>query len=162
MDTNEFFAPARTTSDEGGSRSENAPDTETHDGASGAAATEAGVAKVPDVLDVSSVSGDETTATPSGKPPVSKAPRTPVWVDLLSPTNEEIQDIEKRFGIEVPTREEMQEIELSSRLYDEDGALFMTVSVLNRAASDAPQTAVVTFILVKKTLITLRLSLIHI
>lgn len=155
MDTNEFFAPARTTSDEGSS-SENATVTETHDGASGAAATEAGVAKVPDVLDVSSVSGDETTATPSGKSPVSKAPRTPVWVDLLSPSNDEIHEIEKRFGIEVPTREEMQEIELSSRLYDEDGALFMTVSVLNRAASDAPQTAAVTFILVKKTLITLR------
>ena len=152
MDTNEFFAPARTTSDEGSS-SENATDTETHDGAFDTAATEASVAKVPGV---SNVSGDEATTTPSSKPPQSKAPRTPVWVDLLSPTNEEIQDIEKRFGIEVPTREEMQEIELSSRLYDEDGALFMTVSVLNRAASDAPQTAVVTFILVKKTLITLR------
>ncbi|PKR60270.1 magnesium/cobalt transporter CorA [Thalassospira lohafexi] len=152
MDSNEFFAPVRTTSDEGGG-SENATVTETHGGSSDDAATEARVAKVPGAL---SVSGDDATTMPSSKPVQSKAPRTPVWVDLLSPTNEEIQDIEKRFGIEVPTREEMQEIELSSRLYDEDGALFMTVSVLNRAASDAPQTAVVTFILVKKTLITLR------
>lgn len=80
----------------------------------------------------------------------------PVWIDLLEPTASELRAIEARFGIEVPTREEMQEIELSSRLYDEDGALFMTVTILNRAATDDPESAAVTFILAKKTLITLR------
>ena len=81
---------------------------------------------------------------------------SPVWIDLLEPTASELRAIEARFGIEVPTREEMQEIELSSRLYDEDGALFMTVTILNRAATDDPESAAVTFILAKKTLITLR------
>lgn len=85
-----------------------------------------------------------------------KPRRSPVWVDLLNPSIEELHDIEKRFGIEVPTREEMQEIELSSRLYEEDNALFMTVSVLNRATTDEPKTTAITFILVQKVLITLR------
>jgi magnesium transporter len=88
--------------------------------------------------------------------PGKAAKAAPVWIDLFEPDASELRAIESRFGIEVPTREEMQEIELSSRLYDEDGALFMTVTVLNKAATDDPESIAVTFIMVKKTLITLR------
>jgi magnesium transporter len=88
--------------------------------------------------------------------PGKAAKAAPVWIDLFEPTASELRAIEARFGIEVPTREEMQEIELSSRLYDENGALFMTVTVLNKAATDDPESIAVTFIMVKKTLITLR------
>ena len=128
MDSNEFFAPARTPSDD--------------------------IAAPAD--DAALVGGGDeiNTAASVVRPP--KAERTPVWIDLLNPSSDEIKEIEKRFSIEVPTREEMQEIELSSRLYDEDGALFMTVSVLNKANTDEPETTAITFILVKKTLITLR------
>jgi len=150
MDTSEFFAPLRATTDDGA-------------GADGSAAPRTGVAETEPAEDgksaakitANAVDNANADAT-AGKQDVAKSERTPVWIDLLSPTSDEIHDIEQRFGIEVPTREEMQEIELSSRLYDEDGALFMTVSVLTRATTDAPQTAAVTFILVKKTLITLR------
>ena len=132
MDSNEFFAPARTPSDD-----------------TAAPADDAALVSSGDAVD-----GEVNSAESVAKPP--KAERTPVWIDLLNPSDDEIHEIEKRFAIEVPTREEMQEIELSSRLYDEDGALFMTVSVLNKANSDEPETTAITFILVKKTLITLR------
>ena len=56
--------------------------------------------------------------------------RVPVWIDLLNPTADEDSVVERRLGLDIPTRDEMQEIELSSRLYQEDGAEFLTVTVL--------------------------------
>lgn len=131
MDSNEFFAPSPTP-------------------------LEDNVPSAQDVADegMPDIDGESASEGSVAKPP--RARRAPVWIDLLDPSGDEIREIEKRFSIEVPTREEMQEIELSSRLYEEDGALFMTVSVLNKATSDEPQTTAITFILVKKTLITLR------
>ena len=43
-------------------------------------------------------------------------PETAVWIDLVKPTSEEDRAVEKLAGIAVPTREDMQEIEISSRL----------------------------------------------
>ena len=45
-----------------------------------------------------------------------------VWIDLLNPTQEEDRAVERLAGIAVPTREDMQEIEISSRLYIENSA----------------------------------------
>lgn len=79
-----------------------------------------------------------------------------VWVDLVNPISEDEHFIEKLLDIEVPTRDEMQEIETSSRLYVEGGALVMTMSVLNKPTSDEPEAASITFILVKNKLLTVR------
>ncbi len=38
--------------------------------------------------------------------------------------------MEKALGLDLPTRDEMEEIELSARLYQEDGAEFMTMTAL--------------------------------
>ncbi len=80
----------------------------------------------------------------------------PIWIDLMEPSPEEELQVEAALGIDVPTLAEMQEIEASSRLYEEDGALFMTVSVLHKATTDAPESSAVTFILARDTLVTLR------
>ena len=53
-----------------------------------------------------------------------------IWIDLLNPTQEEEAKVERALKIDVPTREEQQEIEASSRLYQEDGAQFMTATLL--------------------------------
>ncbi|WP_114395003.1 magnesium transporter CorA family protein [Oleisolibacter albus] len=82
--------------------------------------------------------------------------RTATWVDLLSPSREERQQVEAAFGIELPTREEMREIELSSRVYREEGGTFMTATVLCRADSPVPETMDITFVLTGEALITLR------
>jgi len=43
-----------------------------------------------------------------------------VWVDLCNPIPSEIASVERDFGMEVPTREEIGEIEASSRLCDKE------------------------------------------
>ena len=40
-----------------------------------------------------------------------------IWWDLIDPDREEETGLEGRLGLELPTRDEMQEIEISSRLY---------------------------------------------
>jgi magnesium transporter len=40
-----------------------------------------------------------------------------VWFDLFNPAQDETRIVEQHLGIEIPTRDEMQEIELSDRLY---------------------------------------------
>jgi magnesium transporter len=56
----------------------------------------------------------------------------------------------------VPTREEMKEIETSNRLYEEDGALYMTSVIVAKIETDRPETSAITFILVRNKLITIR------
>jgi magnesium transporter len=81
-----------------------------------------------------------------------------VWIDLLNPTKDEDQVVEQALGIAVPTREEMAEIEASSRLYQEGGAHYMTAVVLFQP--DAPTeplvTTPITFILAGDRLVTVR------
>jgi len=82
--------------------------------------------------------------------------RAAVWIDLLEPTPEEEQTLEAALGINIPTREEMQEIELSSRLYEENGVLFMTGTVLTNADTSTPSSTAITFILSDEKLVTVR------
>ena len=50
-------------------------------------------------------------------------PESAIWIDLVKPTAEEDKAVERLAGIAVPTREDMQEIEISSRLYIENGGI---------------------------------------
>jgi magnesium transporter len=83
-------------------------------------------------------------------------PEKVIWFDLFAPSREEEMAIERTVGIEVPTRDEMQEIEDSSRLYSEKGAFFMTANLPSQVETDAPQLAPVTFVLAGQRLVTLR------
>lgn len=84
-------------------------------------------------------------------------PPDTVWVDLFQPTQDEEALIERVIGINIPTHDEMQEIETSSRLYTEEGAVVMTMSVLHKApVGGAISTVAVTFILFGGRLITVR------
>ena len=62
--------------------------------------------------------------------PGAPAPEAAVWIDLVTPTVQEDKLVEQLLGIAVPTREEMQEIEVSSRLYVENGARYMTATLM--------------------------------
>ncbi|HYE43665.1 MAG TPA: magnesium transporter CorA family protein [Caulobacteraceae bacterium] len=85
-------------------------------------------------------------------------PPDTVWIDLVEPTREEELAVERSLGVLVPTREEMAEIEASSRLYQEDGATFMTATLLHRPdpLDDAPQSGPLTFVLAGERLVTIR------
>jgi len=83
-------------------------------------------------------------------------PENAVWIDLEKPTAAEDQAVERLAGIAVPTREDMQEIEISSRLYIENGARYMTATLMCQSDTDAPKTTAVTFILAGHRLVTVR------
>ena len=83
-------------------------------------------------------------------------PETAVWIDLVKPTPEEDKAVERLAGIAVPTREDMQEIEISSRLYIENGARYMTATLMCHSDTDMPRTTAVTFILAGHRLVTVR------
>src|SRR5919202_4208226 len=83
-------------------------------------------------------------------------PADGVWIDLVEPTAAEERRLESWLGLNVPTREEMQEIEASSRAYEERGALFMTGLVVWRAETHEPANTPVTFIVTRRHLITVR------
>jgi magnesium transporter len=88
----------------------------------------------------------------NGEPPAEEA----VWLDLISPTQQEDKVVEHLLGIAVPTREEMQEIEVSSRLYVENGARYMTATLMCHSDTMTPKTTPVTFILAGHRLVTVR------
>jgi magnesium transporter len=79
-----------------------------------------------------------------------------VWIDLLTPTRDEEQHVEAALGVDLPTREEMAEIEDSSRFYEENDALYLTASITSRSESDVPTATDVTFVLTRNRLVTLR------
>jgi len=83
-------------------------------------------------------------------------PDAAVWIDLTGPAQGEDKLVERFLGIAVPTREEMQEIEVSSRLYVENGARYMTATLMCQSDTDSPRTTPVTFILAGNRLVTVR------
>jgi magnesium transporter len=87
---------------------------------------------------------------------LEKIPDRATWIDLEEPTNEEEELVERCLGMEVPTPEEMAEIEPSSRLYARDGALYMTLSVLYGVEEGKPASAPIGFILTEDRLVTVR------
>ena len=79
-----------------------------------------------------------------------------LWIDLINPSRSEDQFIERLLGVSIPTKEEAQEIEVSARLYHEDGAEFMTMTGVSQLESEAPMTTPITFVLKGETLVTIR------
>ena len=88
--------------------------------------------------------------------PDGEVPENAVWLDLVNPPLSEDKLIERLLGIAVPTREEMQEIEVSSRLYVEHHARYMTATLMCNSDTATPKTTAVTFILAGHRLVTVR------
>jgi magnesium transporter len=86
----------------------------------------------------------------------AQIPDAAVWFDLVNPTAEEDKLVERTLGIGVPTREEMLEIEITSRLYVENGARYMTATLMCASDTPIPKTTAVTFILAGHRLVTVR------
>ena len=86
----------------------------------------------------------------------AELPDNAVWIDLVKPSPGEDKAVELLAGIAVPTREDMQEIEISSRLYIENGARYMTATLMCHSDTDMPKTTAVTFIVAGHRLVTVR------
>jgi len=87
---------------------------------------------------------------------ITSIPETATWVDLEEPTEEEERLVERCIRMDVPTEDEMAEIEPSSRLYERNGALYMTISVLYGVQDGQPRTAPISFVLTGNRLVTVR------
>lgn len=85
-----------------------------------------------------------------------KIPDHATWVDLEEPTEEEEALVERCIHLDVPTESEMAEIEPSSRLFERNGALYMTVSVLFGVEDGQPTTTPISFVLTDNRLVTVR------
>lgn len=83
-------------------------------------------------------------------------PDDAVWIDLCNPTPEEEKQVESALGFGVPTADEMAEIETSSRLYVDNGAIVMTATLATGLITETPETVPVSFVLGARHLVTVR------
>lgn len=85
-------------------------------------------------------------------------PPNTVWIDLINVTEEEEQKLEKLLNINIPTPEETKNVSISNRLYEENEAIYMSITSFINKGSDLSSLApeVITFIVVKGILITSR------
>ncbi|WP_429924615.1 magnesium transporter CorA family protein [Agrobacterium vitis] len=79
-----------------------------------------------------------------------------LWLDLLNPDRTEEALAERLLGLPLPTRDDLKDIEPSSRLYMDDHGVYMTASLICKAESDLPHLADVAFILGGGSLVTVR------
>ncbi|MBX9934726.1 MAG: magnesium transporter CorA family protein [Methylobacterium sp.] len=92
------------------------------------------------------------TASTKGIPALTET----LWIDLRDPSHDEEKTVETLLNLQVPTRQEMAEIEESSRLYEDRGALVMTAVVIDGAGEGRPARAQVTFVLTQTHLVSVR------
>ncbi len=81
-----------------------------------------------------------------------------VWIDLVDGTPEERKYLEQRTGLYIPTFEDLEEIETSSRLYTEDNAVYMSTPLLTQSDINRARTTPVGFVLSRQWLVTVRFA----
>lgn len=88
-----------------------------------------------------------------------------VWFDMFQPTADEINQIETLFGIKLPTKYEREEIEISSRYWEDNRSILINayffVSFFFVDQSKAPYNETVTFILQDDILFMVRDTELH-
>ena len=102
------------------------------------------------------VFGPDCSAPPIDAGSTKALPEGAIWIDLMEPTKEEEGLAEKLVGTNIPTRAELAEIEPSSRLYQRQGAAFMTMSVLFGIGDGHPDSDPIGFILTDKHIVSIR------
>lgn len=85
-------------------------------------------------------------------------PEEVIWVDALQPSPEECQWLMQNFHRDIPTLDKMQEIEATSRMYQEGETLYLTANLIACAQLPQPESVPVTFILDEHHLITIRFA----
>jgi magnesium transporter len=87
----------------------------------------------------------------------------PLWVDLCDPTPDEIAQACDDYGLAIPPREQLEEIEFSSRLQYEDGVFTISVPITphNKSDTGESETTPLGFVLTRDILVTVRFSHLH-
>jgi magnesium transporter len=77
-----------------------------------------------------------------------------IWIDLLDPTEAEAAAFTAAFGLRVPAKDKLGEIEATSRLQVQNGALYMTAPLIFAAENQPWLPAPTGFMLSKQVLLT--------
>ncbi len=88
---------------------------------------------------------------------ITDASKECIWIDVLNPSHEERQHIEQDYQVSLPMHNEMHQLEFSNRFYQENDSLYFSLHVVTKA-SPIPESHVITFILKKNILVSLRYS----
>ena len=99
--------------------------------------------------------------TPYPAPRVPATVIKPVWIDLLQPTPEERDRIASEYGLLIPSREALQEIESSSRLRAEGQVLTLSMPLTVPEEQAHPLPAPLGFILSPSLLVSVRFTEVH-
>lgn len=80
-----------------------------------------------------------------------------IWVDLQNPTSEEIQDVEKTYNINFPTKQQQEEIETSSRYLERPDLIQVNSTFINLITqAQKIEESEISFIITDKILFSLR------
>lgn len=83
-----------------------------------------------------------------------------IWIDMLMPTHDEIIFIENTFGIKFPTKQETEEIEISSRYWEENDKIEIN-SYFLISSNQHSFNETVSFILYHELLISIRYAALY-
>ena len=85
----------------------------------------------------------------------------PVWIDLFNPSREEIDQACTDYRLYIPPRQQLEEIEFSSRLQYEDGVFTLSVPVTPHYDGEEDVTSPLGFVLTRDILVTIRFARLH-
>lgn len=80
------------------------------------------------------------------------------WIDLVSPTPDEIEKVRSLTGLRIPSEDDISEIESSSRLSFESHAFYVTTPLLSVDTNHEHHMTAAGFVLTSKVLLTIRYS----
>lgn len=78
------------------------------------------------------------------------------WIDLVTPMPDDNVNVEAFLGVSVPTREQAQEIETSSRFFTKDGGTFLNIALLLGVEAGEPQLSPLSFVIIDQWVVTIR------
>jgi len=93
--------------------------------------------------------------------PGGASPESAVWIDLLDPDEDECAKTSVVSGIEIPTRQALEEIEASSRLRASGNGLILSMPIASKSASGEAVPTPLGFVLTPKLLVTVRYAELH-
>ena len=102
-----------------------------------------------------------TAYTTSAPAEATSASPAVTWIDLLQPTDDERVRAERVSGLKLPSREELSQVELSSRLSERDGVLFLSMPTVSHMSRLDQAQSPLGFVLSKKLLVTIRFGQLH-
>jgi magnesium transporter len=84
-----------------------------------------------------------------------------VWIDLLDPSDDERRQASAHCGIEIPSRNALEEIEASSRLRARGDMLILSMPIASKSPTGDSMPTPLGFVLTPKLLVTVRYAELH-